>query len=501
MLTCCRAFLRHLSDFKAPVKSENEEHSISGLMKAILQHAKKTVHFNDDLERHPGGSDVCVKLKAIDEDNVDFYTPVMKNEDGFAIEIDKEFGDKVGSADEVQDNWKSANILPLLLEHHLRFAGWHRGVPCLDKSLPSNWTPRETARCLLQLSHTIPAQRLRVETMTEEEYVEREVVHWAPDPKGEVRSYVLPEDQVLTIGGSYTIPHFDLTTQSENEVLMMEESYTAPSTPRFDLMPQSEDEAPKIGALHTMPHFNLKPQNRRSISREGGCSASPAVAITQFNLMPQSGNSMSTAILPIDPLLQNGDNILAKPRGGTMDRSPRMASIPPIKVINPTPQSSPIKGQSGLREKNNGVSYLTVKNEHDSRSRSESPSSTASTNGEPITYDHLLRCAQNGVWRAAIKAATILCSEALESQDVELLVKVDVIAEQIKSKQSPLDEPDVSLHWQLINDAGEELLLNKGADVGKVARSVAQLLDEAEASEERDGVMDKWIARLPRRAP
>ncbi|KAF8343868.1 uncharacterized protein EI90DRAFT_3114471 [Cantharellus anzutake] len=309
------------------------------------------------------------------------------------------------------------------------------------------------------------------------------------------------ENEVLTIGGSYTIPHFDLTTQSENEVLTMEESYTAPSTPRFDLMPQSEDEAPKIGALHTMPHFNLKPQNRRSISREGGCSASPTVAITQFNLMPQSGNSMSTAILPIDPLLQNGDNILAKPRGGTMDRSPRMASIPPIKVINPTPQSSLIKGQSGLREKNNGVSYLTVKNEHDSRSCSESPSSTASTNGEPITYDHLLRCAQNGVWRAAIKAAMILRLEALESQDVELLVKVNVIAEQIKSKQSPLDEPDISLHWRLINDAGEELLLNKGADVGKVARSVAQLLDEAEASEERDGVMDKWIARLPCRAP
>ncbi|KAF8320222.1 uncharacterized protein EI90DRAFT_3292924 [Cantharellus anzutake] len=86
-----KAFLHHLSDFKAPVKSENEEHSISGLMKAIVQHAKKTVHFNDDLERHPGGSDVCVKPKAIDEDNVDFYTPVMKNEDGFAIEIDKEF--------------------------------------------------------------------------------------------------------------------------------------------------------------------------------------------------------------------------------------------------------------------------------------------------------------------------------------------------------------------------------------------------------------------------
>ncbi|KAF8317522.1 uncharacterized protein EI90DRAFT_3293507 [Cantharellus anzutake] len=114
-----RAFLHHLGDFKAPVKSENEEHSISGLMKAIMQHAKKTVHFNDDLERYPGGSNVCVKSRAIDEDNVDFYTPVMKNEDGFAIEINKEFGDKVGSADKVQDNWKGANILPLLLEHHL----------------------------------------------------------------------------------------------------------------------------------------------------------------------------------------------------------------------------------------------------------------------------------------------------------------------------------------------------------------------------------------------
>ncbi|KAF8343867.1 uncharacterized protein EI90DRAFT_3149380 [Cantharellus anzutake] len=75
--------------------------------------------------------------RAIDEDNVDFYTPVMKNEDSFTIEIDKEFGkptecrkwcakqlrmlisDKVGSADKVQDNWKSANILPLLLEHRL----------------------------------------------------------------------------------------------------------------------------------------------------------------------------------------------------------------------------------------------------------------------------------------------------------------------------------------------------------------------------------------------
>jgi hypothetical protein len=68
---------------------------------------------------------------------------------------------------ELGHNWRVANILSFLLEHRLRFAGWHRGVPRLNKSLPCDWTPRESAWCIMQLTHQDPEQTLRVEQMTD----------------------------------------------------------------------------------------------------------------------------------------------------------------------------------------------------------------------------------------------------------------------------------------------------------------------------------------------
>ncbi|KAF8325664.1 uncharacterized protein EI90DRAFT_3128575 [Cantharellus anzutake] len=48
----------------------------------------------------------------------------------------------------------------------------------------------------MQLYHSDPEQKLRIETMTEEEYEKREVLHYAPDANGSVGKYMLPENEV-----------------------------------------------------------------------------------------------------------------------------------------------------------------------------------------------------------------------------------------------------------------------------------------------------------------
>ncbi|KAF8313029.1 uncharacterized protein EI90DRAFT_3022801 [Cantharellus anzutake] len=151
-------------------------------MKSIVTQAKQSVHFSDDLDRYLGNTTAKSEVEC-DAEDVDYHTPLLKMKEGLST-IDRAYGahtvrrtDCAGKlkamiqeATGIMDlghNWRGVNILPFLLEHRLCFAGWHRGVRRLNRGLPCDWTPRETARCMLQFDHEDPVQTLRVEHMTD----------------------------------------------------------------------------------------------------------------------------------------------------------------------------------------------------------------------------------------------------------------------------------------------------------------------------------------------
>ncbi|KAF8325663.1 uncharacterized protein EI90DRAFT_3018996 [Cantharellus anzutake] len=81
-----RSFLRHLHAFTNPDKSNNEEFGASGLMKSVVATARKSVHFHDSLDKY-----LTVKMEAMDENNIDYHTPILKRKDGLAM-ADKSYG-------------------------------------------------------------------------------------------------------------------------------------------------------------------------------------------------------------------------------------------------------------------------------------------------------------------------------------------------------------------------------------------------------------------------
>ncbi|KAF8337549.1 uncharacterized protein EI90DRAFT_3118996 [Cantharellus anzutake] len=74
-------------------------------------------------------------------------------------------------------------------------------------------------------------------------------------------------------------------------------------------------------------------------------------------------------------------------------------------------------------------------------------------------------------------------------------VNIDIIALHITEKEPPPEVLDVAQHWRMISTVGNELR-DRGADVGKVARRVVQLLDELEVNDDED-VIATWIQMLP----
>ncbi|KAF8313918.1 uncharacterized protein EI90DRAFT_3179517 [Cantharellus anzutake] len=198
----------------------SEVFGASGLMKSIVMQAKQSVHFSDDLDRYLGNTTVKSEVEC-DAEDVDYHTPLLKMKEGLST-IDRAYGahtvrrtDCAGKlkamiqeATGIMDlghNWRGVNILLFLLEHRLRFAGWHRSVRRLNRGLPCDWTPRETARCMLQFDHEDPVQTLRVEHMTDDEYLKREVLHYAPDGNGNISKYALPQNEVRRAVGKTAI--------------------------------------------------------------------------------------------------------------------------------------------------------------------------------------------------------------------------------------------------------------------------------------------------------
>ncbi|KAF8324674.1 uncharacterized protein EI90DRAFT_3129608 [Cantharellus anzutake] len=82
-----RSFLCHLRAFTNPDKSNNEEFGASGLMKSVVATARQSVHFHDSLDKY-----LTVKMEAMDENDIDYHTPILKRKDGLVLGTGQQMG-------------------------------------------------------------------------------------------------------------------------------------------------------------------------------------------------------------------------------------------------------------------------------------------------------------------------------------------------------------------------------------------------------------------------
>ncbi|KAF8337548.1 uncharacterized protein EI90DRAFT_3013741 [Cantharellus anzutake] len=325
-----RTFLQHLGVFTNPNKSTSKVFGASSLMKTIMMHMKQSVHFSNDLDRYLGNGTGNTAIKSEvegDANDMDYHTPALKRKEGLAF-ADKTYSShpqchtelEATGITELGHNWRVANILSFMLEHRLRFVGWHRGVPHLNKSLPCDWTPRESARCIMQLTHQDPEQMLRVEQMTDgeenltglglpDEYLMHEVLHYAPDAKGNITKYLLPEHETRrAIVRTAVVPH-EPKNQCKKSKATRTRTLTKAKPPRVTpgghnqmneaAVPENEVKGPQDDGIvpETPPHNSPEP---------GGSSSSSvkleAINLTMFPSGVCSGFQQGCGLkLPDDP--------------------------------------------------------------------------------------------------------------------------------------------------------------------------------------------------------
>ncbi|KAF8342167.1 uncharacterized protein EI90DRAFT_3011693 [Cantharellus anzutake] len=117
-----------------------------------------------------------------------------------------------------------------------------------------------------------------------------------------------------------------------------------------------------------------------------------------------------------------------------------------------------------------------------------------SMSGEVPTFD-AFKCARHSVWRSAWRILPGLHLQALAAEDVELLVRIDIVAQYVERWEPPPNVLNIGQHWRMVHTAGQELC-ERGADGRGISMQVLQLLDEIEAGEEED-IINMWayIAR------
>jgi hypothetical protein len=357
-----------------------------------------------------------------------------------------------------------------------------------------------------------------------DEYLKREVLHYAPDAKGNITKYILPEHEARrAIAKTARIPA---------RIQKRKESTPDPTTVGMEggsagdskISPPSPKRRKKSKTTRTRTSAKVKPprvtpgghnQVNQAILPENevkGPQDDDVVLETPPRNSPESSRSPSPVKLEAMNLTTFPSGIRS---GFQRGHGPQLAEdpendvfmeqavpesctpmvVPPIRLIHPTPHSTPIKVQPMSKTVNDGSTHLTVNEGPTSRAPSEAPSSTSSISGEPPTFDTLFRCARNSVWRAASKMLPAVRLKALMEEDIERLVKIDIVALHVIKKEPPPEVLDIAQHWRIIGTVGNELR-DKGADVGKVARKVAQLLDELEIGDEDDAIA-MWIQMLP----
>ncbi|KAF8312414.1 uncharacterized protein EI90DRAFT_3023045 [Cantharellus anzutake] len=369
-----RTFLQHLGAFTNPDKSTSEVFGASSLMKTVVMHMKQSVHFSDDLDRYLGNGTGNMAIKSEVEGNVndvDYHTPALKRKEGLTF-ADETYGlhpqhhtecagqlkaiilEATGIT-ELGCNWRVANILSFMLEHRLCFVGWHRGVLCLNKSLPCNWTPCKSAQCIMQLTHQDPEQTLRVEQMTDgkenvnetskktqltglglpDEYLKHEVLHYAPDVKENIMKYVVraialnPESYKSKATHTRTLMKAKPPCVTPGGHNQMKEA----------AVPENEVKGPQDDGIvpETPPRNSPEP---------GGSSSSvklEAMNLTTFPSGVCSGFQQGCGPqLPDDP-----ENDVFMEQAVPESHTPMV--IPPIRLIHPTLRSTPLKVQPVLK--------------------------------------------------------------------------------------------------------------------------------------------------------
>ncbi|KAF8325056.1 uncharacterized protein EI90DRAFT_3019245 [Cantharellus anzutake] len=439
-------------------------------MKSVVATARKSVHFHDSLDKY-----LTVKMEAMDENNIDYHTPILKRKDGLAM-ADKSYG-----------------------PHSRR----HTEAAVQPKTMICKGMSVKFQRAQL-MGYDSP-----------EEYEKREVLHYAPDANGSVGKYMLPENEVRR-----AVAKAALTMARPRK-----RKADLPDSPEGNTVRDSKIESPspkrvrkKSKATHMRAPAKAKPPRMVPGNNSQG---DDVVSGTPDNDSPVSSGSLSpilpSRIEPLDLLKPKATHThaLAKAKPPRMrpgnssqvDRarlpqnevtgaqedevvpetvspsnsSPLSSSktvpeshtsmvIPPIGLIHPTPNSTPARGQSMSGSNNNGITYLTVNEGPTPWARSETPSSTTSTGA--------------------------VHSEALLKGNVKCLVEIDIIKLPIDKKVPPPETLDTAQHWEIVRDVGDELR-GKGADVGRLARAMAKLLDTDEVSDKKDEVLNMWIQMLP----
>ena len=179
--------------------SGNKDFTMSGLMKAIASHACRLVHFEV-----PEDEEAQLSPEANDDDNDDetegylqvntdllhlnemygshsscrtqcaqtlkaMIGELSNNESTNSTLTPRSVANALGEPlpDKV---WKTAVIFTFLLENCLRIINWHRDIPWLNRKLPSEWIPCESALCMLLFNHPTPGRRIQVVKMSEGTY-------------------------------------------------------------------------------------------------------------------------------------------------------------------------------------------------------------------------------------------------------------------------------------------------------------------------------------------
>ncbi|KAF8333040.1 uncharacterized protein EI90DRAFT_3015509 [Cantharellus anzutake] len=473
------------------------------------------------------GEDAEMKLEdvEVEVDEVDIHTPKLA---GSLIHtqcgalLKNLIGEAVGQKT-IGASWGTSKIFPFLLENHLCFKNWHCGVPLLNKKLPSSWSPRESACCIVVLTHERLEIKLEVVKMTPgemlpiivskgneltpswaDEHERHEVVHYAPDRDGNILAYSLRKNDAVRSTAKVS----RLEKRKVASPPIEEDVVETPPQKRQKSVTKGKgrrEDTPQANIVH---HAGTVPEIMPTDDLHSAKASNNAITTAQTKVEPENIPE-AAAFNGLDLADILNDEIFVEASGDMADGGSRhpmaldgstAAGAPPILIIQPTPSSSPTKSQltsdrapvstTHLRVSSGGFGNL-------GRAHSETPSSTGSIVGDTTSFNSVLKRARNSLWVLADSAAAKLRTEAI-NKDLATIVRTDIVTSYIQRTEKPPLTFDFACHFELIDSAGNELVRH-GMSEDDVACMVMQLLNEVKVDVDSDpsGFMAKWFDKLP----
>ncbi|KAF8333215.1 uncharacterized protein EI90DRAFT_3015629 [Cantharellus anzutake] len=427
-----RTFLQHLGAFTNPDKSTSEVFGASSLMKTVVMHMKQSVHFSDDLDRYLGNRTGNMAIKSEVEGNAN---DMDYHTPALKRKEGLTFADKTYSSHPQRCTELEATGITEL-GHNWRVANILSFM--LEHRLHFvGWhrgVPRlnKSLLCDWTPSHS-PGSGADVEGGTNDSCTPNSPT---VEMEGDSRHKKSKATRACTLTKAKP-PH--VTPGGHNQ---MKEA----------VVPENEVKGPQDdGIVPETPPCN---------SPEPGGSSSSSVKLEAINLTTFPSGVCS---------------------GFQQGHGPQLPADPENDVF--VGERDQVISQT-IREGSPGLPHLDI-----------TESNILGTVGGTVIRIKPKWCAQNSGWRAASKMLPVVHLKALMEENVELLVNIDIIALHVTEKEPPPEVLDVAQHWRMISTVGNELC-DRGADVGKVARRVVQLLDELEVNDDED-VIATWIQMLP----